>query len=143
MKIIVLFILISLISCKRYEFHVNRDIIYSQLGDEERKIKFRWNEFGISKEDIITKVEVEIFTKKIKIGRWQGEFGTSINIDPFWFSSGNIQQELCDNTGVITWDVGENIGAHIADQPEGQFLFTIWWIDCDSFSLKKIIIHTT
>ena len=142
MRIILFFILISLISCKRYEFNVNRDIIYSQLGDEERKIKLRWNDFGISKEDIITRVEVEIFTKKIKIGRWQGEFGTSINIEPFWFSSGNRQEELCDNTGVIAWDVGENIGAHIADQSDGQFLFNIWWIDCDSFSLKKIIIHT-
>ena len=142
MRIILFFILISVISCKQYEFNVNRDIIYSQLNDEERKIRFRWNDFGISKEDIINKVEIEIFTKKIKIVRWQGEFGTSINVDPFWVNSGNRQQELCDNTGVITWDIEENIRGHIADQPDGELLFTIWWIDCDSFSLKKIIIHT-
>ena len=142
MQKFLLFILISLTSCGMHEYNINRDITYSQLGDEDRKMHFRWNDFGINKQEVITKVEVEISTKRIKSGRWQGEFGTSINIEPFWYSTENMQQELNDNEGFITWNVQGNIGMHIADQPNGEFVFTIWWIDCDSFTLKKIIVHT-
>ena len=142
MKIILLFILISLISGSTYEININREIIYSQLKDEERFIKFSWNDFKINKDETITKVEVEISTKKIKIGRWQGEFRTSTDIEPFWYSTENNTQEINDDNGVIIWNVNNEIGSHILHQPDGHFLFTIWWIDCDCFTIDKITVYT-
>ena len=143
MKFIIFLFLIYLISCNVYELNMNREIVYSQLGDAQRIIRFNWNEFNIRREETIIRFQVSIFTKKTKIGFWQGAFSTSTCVPPtYWYMSGNMQQELNNDEGLINWDVPGDIGHNILCQDNPVLDFGIWWIDCDSFTIKSIIITT-
>ncbi len=141
MKVILLIALIVIISCGRYQHIENRDIIYSQLGDNQRMLEFYWANFNINNEDeIITQIQIEITTKKTKIGNWQGAFGTTTTIAPFLYITENMQQAINDDIGLIIWHVPDNIGRII--KKDGILKFGIWWIDCDSFHINSIIIET-
>ena len=88
--------------CKIYFM---REITYSQLGDNDRMITFYWENFGIKSDEVINQVVFEISTKKIKIGNWQGEFGTSLMYEPYWYHSDTIIQSLNDSEGTIVWNI--------------------------------------
>ena len=128
--------------CEKHQINVMSEITYSQLGDNERCIKFYWENFGIQSDEIITQVQIEISTKKIKIGNWQGQFATSLNVEPYWYSTENMMHAMNDCEGTITWNIPENIRGIIKHKHDGVLQFGIWWIDCDSFLLKSIAIIT-
>ena len=142
LKYILFFSTFILLYCERHQINVMSEITYSQLGDNERMIKFYWENFGIQRDEVITHVEIEISTKKIKIGNWQGAFGTSLTVEPYWFSTENMIQSLNDCEGTIVWNIPENIRRIIKDKEDGVLQFGIWWIDCDTFLLKSISIIT-
>ena len=121
-----------------------RDITYSQLSDNERMIIFYWENFGINSNEVIKQVKIDIFTKKTKIGNWQGAFGTSTVAEPkYWYMTENMKQTLNDSEGTIIWDIPEEISKIIQYHYDGKLQFGIWWIDCDSFTIKSITIITS
>ena len=143
MKEILLFALIVIISCGIYQHDEYKDITYSQLEDNQRMLQFNWANFNINNEDeIITQIQIEITTKKTKIGNWKGVFGTTTTIAPFLYITENMQQAINDDKGSIIWDVPDTIGRNI-EKKNGILQFGIWWIDCDSFQIKSIIIITS
>ncbi len=143
LKYILFFSLIILLCCNTYKIDFMREITYSQLGDNDRMITFYWENFGIKSDEVINQVVFEISTKKIKIGNWQGEFGTSLMYEPYWYHSDTIIQSLNDSEGTIVWNIPEDIKDKIKAKYDGIFKFGIWWIDCDSFTLKSITIITS
>ena len=142
MKALIFLYLSILISCNMHQINVMREITYSQLGDNDRMITFYWENFAINSNEIITQVQFEIFTKKTKIGNWQGVFGTSIEPNG-WYTTENMIQTINDNNGIIIWNISEDIRKNIKYYSEGIFQFGIWWIDCDSFTNRNINIITS
>ena len=144
MKTLIFLYLSILISCNVHQINVMREITYSQLGDGDRMITFYWENFGINSNEIITQVQFEIFTKKTKIGNWQGAFGTStINEPNYWYITENMIQTINDKEGIIIWNIPEDLRKNIKYHSEGIFQFGIWWIDCDSFTIRNINIITS
>lgn len=144
MKISFIFSLIILISCNEHKITILEDITYSQLGDNERMIYFHLENFKINNDEVIKQVKIDISTTKTKIGIWQGVFGTSTIVKPdYWYMTENMKQSLNDNEGSIIWDVPEEIREIIQCHYDGKLLFGIWWIDCDSFTIKSVTIITS
>ena len=52
-------------------------------------------------------------------------------------------QTINDNEGIIIWNIPEDIRKNIKYNSEGVFQFGIWWIDCDSFTIRNINIITS
>ena len=141
MKVILLISLIVIISCNTYRMDINRDIVYSNLVDSERMMTFDWSQFGINDGEIISQIQIEITTNKMKVGYWQGVLGTSTTFPPFWFATENMREPINDNQGFIIWNIPEFINRFI-EYRNGKLQFCIWWIDCDSFTLKSITAIT-
>ena len=65
------------------------------------------------------------------------------NITYYWYITENMIQTINDKEGIIIWNIPEDLRKNIKYHSEGIFQFGIWWIDCDSFTIRNINIITS
>ncbi len=126
-----------------HEIKPNQTVVYSNLPETDKMIGWDWADFGISANEKVSKVEINISSSK-NIGKWQGAFGTSTKVAPgYWTQSGEMEQTISGNSGTITWNVDSATADIIQYNYGGQIKFGIWWIDCDTFKIDSIKVYTS
>ena len=126
-----------------YTLKANKKVTYSSLGEDERMIGFAYEDFGISKNEKITEVQVNISANG-NIGKYVGQFGTSTTdkANGYWAMGDEITQSISGNSGTITWKVPSDISSIIQTEYGGEIKFGVWWIDCDQFTIDSVTLKT-
>ena len=126
-----------------YENKVDLEIDYSLLPDDDKMLGFPWKDFDITTGEKIQKVMVFISTTKNYLGKWTGAFGTSTTVAPkFWFMTEDMNEAFTTKKGAITWEVDAATQKIIQLNYGGELKFGIWWIDCNDFTIDKIVVFT-
>jgi len=126
-----------------HEIKPNQKVVCSQLPTDDKMIGWEWADFGISANEKVSKVEINISSSK-NIGKWQGAFGSSTKVSPdYWTQSDDMEQTISGNSGKITWNIDSSTADIIQYQYGGELKFGIWWIDCDEFTIDSIKVYTT
>ena len=126
-----------------YENVINEKIHYSFLYDDEKLFGFLWKDFAIPSSETIKKVMIFISTTKNSIGNWSGAFGTSTTVPPsFLMLDDDMNISFTTKKGSITWKIDSTTQKIIRRDSEGELKWGIWWIDCNDFSIDKIVVFT-
>ncbi len=128
---------------KEYEIKVGDTYTYSKMGEDERMIGFKYEDFGIGANEKVKRVEVTVSAIASKVGKWQGAFGSSTTVEPeCWTMTDDMEQTISGKSGTIVWDVDDATSAIIQTQYGGEVKFGVWWIDCDTFKIDSVKIIT-
>ena len=104
---------------------------------------FPWKDFGIPSGEKVQKVMVFISTTKNYLGKWTGAFGTSTTVAPaYWFMTDDMNKAFTTKTGSITWEIDTDTQKIIQLAYGGELKFGVWWIDCNDFTIDKIVAFT-
>lgn len=126
-----------------YENLVDEEIDYSLLPDDDKMLGFLWKDFGIPSGEKVQKVMVFISTTKNYLGKWTGAFGTSTTVAPaYWFMTDDMNEAFTAKTGSITWEVDTDTQKIIQMAYGGELKWGVWWIDCNDFTIDKIVVFT-
>ena len=146
MKYILLFICLILAKTAVdgvYENVLDEEIDYSLLPDDDKMLGFLWKDFAIPSGEKIEKVMVFISTTKNYLGKWTGAFGTSTTVAPaYWFMTDDMNEAFTTKTGSITWEVDTDTQKIIQQNYGGELKWGVWWIDCNDFTIDKIVVFT-
>jgi len=126
-----------------YELEVDEEVDYSLLPDDDKMIGFLWKDFDIPSSEKVQKVKVYISTTKNFIGKWTGAFGSSTTVAPsYWTMTDDMNEAFTTKTGSITWDVDPADSKIIQMAYGGELKWGVWWIDCNDFTIDKIVVFT-
>ena len=126
-----------------YENLVDEEIDYSLLPDDDKMLGFAWKDFKIKSGEKIQKVMVFISTTKNFLGKWTGAFGTSTTVAPkYWFMTDDMNEAFTTKTGKITWEIDTATQKIIQQNYGGELKWGVWWIDCNDFTIDKIVVFT-
>lgn len=126
-----------------YENLLDEEIDYSLLPDDDKMLGFPWKDFGIKSGEKIVKVSVFISTTKNYLGKWSGAFGTSTTVPPkYWYMTDDMNEAFTTKTGKITWEIDSATSKIIQQGYDGELKWGIWWIDCNDFTIDKIVVFT-
>lgn len=126
-----------------YENLVDEEIDYSLLPDDDKMLGFLWKDFGIPSGEKVQKVMVFISTTKNYLGKWTGAFGTSTTVAPaYWFMTDDMNEAFTTKTASITWEVDTDTQKIIQMAYGGELKWGVWWIDCNDFTIDKIVVFT-
>ena len=126
-----------------YENLVDEEVDYSLLDDDDKMIGFPWKDFKIGSGEKIQKVMVFISTTKNFLGKWSGAFGTSTTVAPsYWYMSDDMSEAFTTKTGKITWEIDSATQKIIQQAYGGELKWGVWWIDCNDFTIDKIVVFT-
>ena len=104
---------------------------------------FAWKDFKIKSGEKIQKVMVFISTTKNFLGKWTGAFGTSTTVAPkYWFMTDDMNEAFTTKTGKITWEIDTATQKIIQQNYGGELKWGVWWIDCNDFTIDKIVVFT-
>ena len=127
----------------KYTKDLNQAIVYEDLPAGDKMLGWKWSDLGVPAGEKVTKVEINLSTKKKQIGKWQGAFGSSTSVAPeYWTQSEDMEQTISGKTGSIVWDVDSATSAIIQTQYGGELKFGVWWIDCNKFTIDSITVYT-
>ncbi|MCM1528993.1 MAG: glycoside hydrolase family 9 protein [Alistipes sp.] len=128
-------------SSGKYEITPNKTIDYSQLPADDKMIGFKWEDLGVSFDETVESVEVNISATG-NIGKWEGAFGSTTNQSPdYWTQSTDMSQTISGSKGIITWKPSASQAA-IFNTTDGELKFGVWWIDCGTFTIDSIVVKT-
>ena len=126
-----------------YENLIDEEIDYSLLPDDDKMLGWPWKDFKINSGEKIKKVMVFISTTKNFLGKWTGAFGTSTTVAPkYWFMTDDMNEAFTTKTGSITWEVDADTSKIIQQAYGGELKWGVWWIDCNDFTIDKIVVFT-
>ena len=126
-----------------YENLLDEEIDYSLLPDDDKMLGFPWKDFGIKSGEKIVKVSVFISTTKNYLGKWSGAFGTSTTVPPkYWYMTDDMNEAFTTKTGKITWEIYSATSKIIQQGYDGELKWGVWWIDCNDFTIDKIVVFT-
>ena len=126
-----------------YENLIDEEIDYSLLPDDDKMLGWAWKDFKIKSGEKIQKVMVFISTTKNFLGKWTGAFGTSTTVAPkYWFMTDDMNEAFTTKTGSITWEVDADTSKIIQQAYGGELKWGVWWIDCNDFTIDKIVVFT-
>ena len=126
-----------------YENKVDMEIDYSLLPDDDKMIGFLWKDFKITSGEKIEKVKVYISTTKNYLGKWTGAFGTSTTVAPaYWTMTEDMNVAFTTKSGSITWEIDSATQKIIQQAYGGELKWGVWWIDCNDFTIDKIVVFT-
>lgn len=126
-----------------YENLVDEEIDYSLLPEDDKMLGFPWKDFEIESGEKIVRVEVHISTTKNFLGKWTGAFGTSTTVAPkYWYMTDDMNQAFTTKTGKIVWKVDSATSKIIQQAYGGELKWGVWWIDCNDFTIDKIVVYT-
>ena len=126
-----------------YENLVDQEVDYSLLPDDDKMIGFPWKDFNIKAGEKIERVMVFISTTKNFLGKWTGAFGTSTTVSPtYWTMTGDLNKAFTTKTGKITWEIDPDTSKIIQQNYGGELKWGVWWIDCNDFTIDKIVVFT-
>ena len=126
-----------------YEQVLDQDVDYSLLPEDDKMLGFLWKDFGIKSGEKIEKVTVFISTTNNYLGKWTGAFGTSTTVAPsYWFMTDDMNKAFTTKTGSITWEVDSATSKIIQQAYGGELKWGVWWIDCNDFTIDKIVVFT-
>ena len=126
-----------------YENLLDEEIDYSLLPDDDKMLGFPWKDFGIKSGEKIVKVSVFISTTKNYLGKWSGAFGTSTTVPPkYWYMTDDMNEAFTTKTGKITWEIDSATSKIIQQGYDGELKWGVWWIDCNDFTIDKIVVFT-
>ena len=127
----------------KYTKDLNQAIVYEDLPASDKMLGWKWSDLGVPAGEKVTKVEINLSTKKKQIGKWQGAFGSSTSVAPdYWTQSEDMEQTISGKTGSIVWDVDSATSEIIQTQYGGELKFGVWWIDCNKFTIDSITVYT-
>ena len=127
----------------KYTKDINKAIVYDELPAGDKMLGWKWSDLGVPAGEKVTKVEINLSTKKKQIGKWQGAFGSSTSVAPdYWTQSEDMEQTISGKTGSIVWDVDSATSEIIQTQYGGELKFGVWWIDCNKFTIDSITVYT-
>ena len=130
-------------SSGKYTKDLNHAIVYEDLPAGDKMLGWKWSDLGVPAGEKVTKVEINLSTKKKQIGKWQGAFGSSTSVAPdYWTQSEDMEQTISGKTGSIVWDVDSATSEIIQTQYGGELKFGVWWIDCNKFTIDSITVYT-
>ena len=130
-------------SSGKYTKDLNQAIVYEDLPAGDKMLGWKWSDLGVPAGEKVTKVEINLSTKKKQIGKWQGAFGSSTSVAPdYWTQSEDMEQTISGKTGSIVWDVDSATSEIIQTQYGGELKFGVWWIDCNKFTIDSITVYT-
>ena len=126
-----------------YENIIDEEIDYSLLPDDDKMLGWAWKDFKIKSGEKIQKVMVFISTTKNFLGKWTGAFGTSTTVAPkYWFMTDDMNEAFTTKTASITWEVDSATSKIIQQAYGGELKWGVWWIDCNDFTIDKIVVFT-
>ena len=126
-----------------YENKVAQEVDYSLLPDDDKMIGFPWKDFQIPSKEKIVKVMVFISTTKNFLGKWTGAFGTSTTVSPtYWTMTDDMSKAFTTKTGSITWEIESDTSKIIQQNYGGELKWGVWWIDCNDFTIEKVVVFT-
>ena len=126
-----------------YENKVDMEVDYSLLPDDDKMIGFLWKDFSIPSGEKIEKVMVFISTTKNYLGKWTGAFGTSTTEKPsYWTMTDDMNEAFTTKTGSITWEIDSATQKIIQQAYGGELKWGVWWIDCNDFTIDKVVVFT-
>ena len=131
-------------SAGKYELKLDQDIDFSLIEEDEKMLGFPWADFEIPKGELIQRVSVYISTTKNYIGKWQGAWGTSTTVEEegFWTMTSDVAKSFTHKKGVIVWEIDPDISKIIQTEEGGALRWGVWWLDCNDFTIDKIIAYT-
>lgn len=126
-----------------YTAKVGAEYVYKSLGTD-KMLPLNWEWFDIiPKTEVITQIDVNLSTTAAKLGKWQGAFGSSTGIAPdYWIMTDDMSETLTGTTGTVSWEVDSATNKAIRSATGGQLKFGVWWIDCNTFTIESVTIHT-
>ena len=126
-----------------YENKVAQEVDYSLLPDDDKMLGFLWKDFAIKSSEKIEKVMVYISTTKNFLGKWTGAFGTSTTVSPtYWTMTDDMSKAFTTKTGSITWELDSATSKIVQQNYGGELKWGVWWIDCNDFTIDKIVVFT-
>ena len=126
-----------------YENKVDQEVDYSLLPDDDKMIGFPWKDFNIPSGEKIERVMVFISTTKNFLGKWTGAFGTSTTVSPtYWTMTDDMNKAFTTKTGTITWEIDSATSKIIQQNYGGELKWGVWWLDCNDFTIDKIVVFT-
>ena len=126
-----------------YEQILKQEIDYSLLPDDDKMLGFLWKDFAIKYTEKIVKVKVFISTTKNYLGKWTGAFGTSTTVAPtYWTMTDDMNKAFTTKTGSITWELDSATSKIVQQNYGGELKWGVWWIDCNDFTIDKIVVFT-
>ena len=126
-----------------YENLVDEEVDYSLLPDDDKMLGFPWKDFGIKSSEKVVKVNVYISTTKNFLGKWTGAFGSSTTVAPsYWTMTDDMKESFTTKTGIITWELDSATSKIIQRNYGGELKWGVWWIDCNDFTIDKIVVFT-
>ena len=126
-----------------YELKVDEEVDYSLLPDDDKMIGFLWKDFKIPSSEKVKKVKVYISTTKNFLGKWTGAFGSSTTVEPsYWTMTDDMNEAFTTKTASITWEVDPADSKIIQMAYGGELKWGVWWIDCNDFTIDKIVVFT-
>jgi len=126
-----------------YELEIDEEVDYSLLPDDDKMLGWPWKDFKIKSGEKIQKVVVHISTTKNNLGKWTGAFGTSTTVAPkYWFMTDDMNEAFTKKTGTIAWKVDSDTQKIIQLAYGGELKWGVWWIDCNDFTIDKIVVYT-
>lgn len=140
MKIALLFVFFITVSCGTYTTKIGERYVFSQMS--EKMVGWEWAKLGVPAGEKITKVEVTLSSSS-SIGTWSGGFGTSTSVAPDYWKQSDDMSASMGTTGVAVWNVDSATSNIIQVLYGGVLKFGIWWVNCDSFTIDKIVVYTS
>jgi hypothetical protein len=126
-----------------YENKVDQEVDYSLLPDDDKMIGFPWKDFKIPSGEKIERVTVFLSTTKNFLGKWTGAFGTSTTVSPtYWTMTDDMNKAFTTKTGTITWEIDPDTSKIIQQNYGGELKWGVWWLDCNDFTIDKIVVFT-
>ena len=126
-----------------YELEIDEEVDYSLLPDDDKMLGWPWKDFKIKSGEKIQKVVVHISTTKNNLGKWTGAFGTSTTVAPkYWYMTDDMNEAFTKKTGTIAWKVDSDTQKIIQQAYGGELKWGVWWIDCNDFTIDKIVVFT-
>ena len=126
-----------------YVNEVDEEIDYSLLPDDDKMIGWPWKDFDIPTKEKITKVNIYISTTKNFLGKWTGAFGSSTTEKPsYWTMTDDMSESFTTKKGVVTWELDTATSKIIQRAYGGELKWGVWWIDCNDFTIDKIVVFT-
>ena len=147
MKILITLLCVMFVSIAAvdgvYENKVAQEVDYSLLPDDDKMLGFLWKDFAIKYTEKIVKVKVFISTTKNYLGKWTGAFGSSTTVAPtYWTMTDDMNKAFTTKTGSITWELDSATSKIIQQNYGGELKWGVWWIDCNDFTIDKIVVFT-
>ena len=126
-----------------YEMIINKNVDHSLLPEDNKLFEYLWKDFNIPYDEKVQKVMVFISTTKSSLGKWTGAFGTSTNVAIAYFTlTMDMSYYFTTNKGSITWKIDSETQKVIRRGSGGTLVWGVWDIDCNNFTLEKIVVFT-